>query len=50
MRLIVAVAAPVIMFVAPGPIEEVQAKVAQRRFAFAKPIAVWTIDCSLQGW
>jgi len=37
------------MFVAPGPIEEEHAKVAHRRFAFANPIAVCTIDCSLQG-
>ena len=46
----VAVAAPVIMLVAPGPIEAVQASVDSRRVALAKPIAVWTIDCSLHGW
>ena len=39
-RLIVAVAAPVIMFVAPGPIEEVQAKVRIRLFIFAKAVEV----------
>ncbi len=46
----VAAAAPVIMLVEPGPIDAVQASVASRRFALAKPIAVWTIDCSLHGW
>jgi hypothetical protein len=48
--LIVAVAAPVIMLVAPGPMEEQQARVANLWLALAKPMAVWTIDCSLQGW
>ena len=48
--MIVAVAAPVIMFVDPGPIEAAQANVESLRFAFAKPEAVCTIDCSLQGW
>ena len=48
-RLIVASAAPVIMFVAPGPIELVQT-IARRRLAIlAKPTAVWTIACSLRG-
>jgi len=42
----VAVAAPVIMLVAPGPIEEVQTKVASRLFALAKAVAVWTAACS----
>lgn len=37
-----------IMFVDPGPIEAVQASVANRLFALAYPQAVWTIDCSLQ--
>ena len=50
MRQIVAVAAPVTMFVAPGPIEVVQAMVAFRRFARAKPVEACTIDCSLRGW
>jgi hypothetical protein len=50
MRLTVAVAAPVIMFVAPGPIEDEHASVDRRWFALAKPIAVWTIDCSFLGW
>lgn len=48
-RLMVAAAAPVIMLVEPGPIDVRQAN-ARRRFAsFAKPIAVWTIDCSLRA-
>ncbi len=34
-RLIVAMAAPVIMFVAPGPIDEVQANVCKRFFILA---------------
>ncbi len=38
MRQMVAVAAPVIMLVAPGPIEVVQAIVALRLFALAKPV------------
>ena len=46
----VAVAAPETMLVAPGPMEEVQARVASRRLALAYPDAVCTIDCSLQGW
>jgi hypothetical protein len=39
-RFTVAVAAPVSMFVAPGPIEAVHASVCSRRAAFAYPIAV----------
>jgi len=35
MRLMVAVAAPVIMLVAPGPIDDVQAKVCRRFFILA---------------
>jgi hypothetical protein len=46
-REIEASAAPVIMLVAPGPIEDVHASVARRRVAFAKPTAACTIDCSL---
>ena len=34
-RFTVAVAAPVIMFVAPGPIEELQASAPSRFFIFA---------------
>jgi len=34
-RLIVAPAAPVTMFVAPGPMDEVQANVPRRAFVFA---------------
>ena len=48
-RLMVAAAAPVTMFVAPGPMDDVQAIVARRRLALANPAAVWTIACSLQG-
>jgi hypothetical protein len=47
--LIVAVAAPVTMFVAPGPIDEVHANVCRRLVAFANPLAVCTMLCSLQG-
>ena len=49
-RLIVAVAAPVTMFVEPGPIEAVQASVDRRRRPFANPIAAWTMLCSLRAW
>ena len=45
-----AAAAPVIMFVAPGPIDEVTASVARRRVAFANAAAACTIDCSLRPW
>jgi hypothetical protein len=38
------------MFVAPGPIDVVQAIVAVRRIARANPVEAWTIDCSLVGW
>ena len=40
MRLMVAVAAPVIMLVAPGPIEEVQANVLSRFRALANAVAM----------
>ena len=40
MRLMVAVAAPVIMLVAPGPIEEVQANVLRRFRALANAVAM----------
>ncbi len=49
-RLIVAPAAAVIMLVAPGPIDVVQAKVASRSFMRAKAAAAWTIACSLRLW
>ena len=45
-----AVAAPVTMFVAPGPIDVVHAIVAVRRIARANPVDACTIDCSLRGW
>ena len=45
----VAVAAPVIILVAPGPIDVVQAMVALRRIVRANPVAACTIDCSLVG-
>jgi hypothetical protein len=48
-RLMVAVAAPVTMFVAPGPMELVQAKVPSPRRALAKATAVCTIACSFFG-
>ena len=47
-RLIVARAAPVIMFVAPGPMEEVQTKAFSRLLALAYPAAMWTAACSLR--
>ena len=50
MRLMVAMAAPVTMFVAPGPIEDVQAKVDRRFFILAKATAVCTAACSLRQW
>jgi hypothetical protein len=46
--LIVASAALVTMFVAPGPMEDVTASVALRRRAFAKALAMWTSACSLR--
>ena len=48
--MIVAVAAPVIMIVDPGPMEDEQASVASRHVALAKPHAVCTMACSLRGW
>jgi hypothetical protein len=48
-RLIVAAAAPVIMLVAPGPIDDVQASVRIRLLAFANAAAVCTMACSLRG-
>jgi hypothetical protein len=47
--LTVATAAPVIMLVAPGPIEEVQANACRRFFVLAKAVLVWTIACSFCG-
>ena len=44
----VAVAAPVIMLVAPGPIDEMQAKVGSRFCALAKAVAMCTAACSLR--
>lgn len=48
-RFMVARAAPVIMLVAPGPIEEVQARAESRLRILAKADAVWTMPCSLRG-
>jgi hypothetical protein len=48
--LIVAVAAPVSMLVAPGPMELVHANVPSRCRALAKAMAVCTIACSVLGW
>jgi len=44
----VARAAPVIMLVAPGPMEEVQINAFSRLFALAYPAAMWTAACSLR--
>ena len=49
-RLMVAVAAPVTMLVAPGPIEVVQASVCRRLAVLAKAVAACTIPCSLRAW
>ena len=48
MRFAVASAAPVTMFVAPGPIEVVTAMTWSRFLARAKAVAAWTPDCSLR--
>ncbi len=48
-RLMVARAAPVTMFVAPGPIEVVQASVCNRSRIRAYPQAAWTIACSFRA-
>ena len=51
MRLTVAVAAPVSMLVAPGPIEAEQASVARRLLRLGdSPWRVCTIACSFFGW
>ena len=49
-RLTVASAAPVTMFSAPGPIEEVTARVARRRLCLANAVAACTRACSLRPW
>ena len=49
-RLTVARAAPVTMFVAPGPMEEVQANACRRCEARAYPAAACTIACSFRPW
>ena len=49
-RFTVAAAAPVIMLVAPGPMDVVQASVARRLRIFANPAAVCTIACSFRAW
>ena len=46
----VARAAPVTMFVAPGPTEVVHASVDIRFRILAKPAAACTIACSLRPW
>ena len=46
----VASAAPVIMLVAPGPTDEVQANVASRLRIRANPAATCTMACSLRAW
>src|ERR1700720_4945005 len=47
-RFTVAAAAPVTMFVAPGPIEVVQASVRIRKLALANAAAACTIACSFR--
>jgi hypothetical protein len=49
-RLMVARAAPVIMLVAPGPIEDVHAHIESRFRIRANPAAVCTMACSLRAW
>ena len=49
MRLTVAVAAPVTMFVAPGPIDDVQANAWSRFLCFAYAVEMWTMPCSFCG-
>jgi hypothetical protein len=49
-RLMVASAAPVTMFVAPGPIEEVQAKAESLPRARANAAAACTMACSFLAW
>jgi len=49
-RFTVATAAPVIMLVAPGPMELVQANVPSRCRVLAKATAAWTIACSFFAW
>jgi hypothetical protein len=44
----VAAAAPVTMFVAPGPMDDVHAQARSRRDALAKAAAVCTCPCSLR--
>src|SRR6185312_11197144 len=48
--LTVASAAPVTMLSAPGPIEEVTARVARRRLYLANAVAACTRACSLRPW
>ncbi len=49
MRFVVASAAPVIMFVEPGPVEAVQAKAANRSRILAYATDAWTMPCSLRA-
>src|SRR5690625_4614715 len=48
-RLMVAVAAPVIILVEPGPTDAVQASACIRYFALANAMAVWVIACSFRA-
>ena len=43
-------AAPVTMFIAPGPMEAVTARVACRLLCLANAVAAWTSACSLRPW
>ena len=49
-RFVVATAAPVSMFVAPGPTDAVHANVERRRFIRAKAEDSCTIACSFRAW
>jgi hypothetical protein len=49
MRLVVASAAPVSMFVEPGPIEAVHAIACMRLRMREKPTAACTMPCSLRA-
>ncbi len=48
-RLMVASAAPVSMFVEPGPTDAVHTHVWSRSFCRAKATEVWTMACSLRA-
>ncbi len=49
-RFSVASAAPVTMFIAPGPMDAVTARVLWRWLCLANAVAAWTSACSLRPW